>query len=72
MLYIVGMGKTFQAHIDALRLRLSNERARLAAAKTQGERDMRAVWVAQIERELAAEPKLDDIDDDELMRQLGA
>lgn len=42
-------------HIDVPNLRLSNERIRLACAKTKGERDLRAVWVAQLEKEIAGE-----------------
>jgi len=42
-------------HLNALQLSLSNERNRLAKAKTQGERDLRKVWVAQIEKEIAHE-----------------
>ena len=42
-------------HINALRLRLSHEAAYLANAKTQRERDLRTVWMAQIQREIEAE-----------------
>ena len=45
------------SHLDALQLSLSHERVRLASAKTAGERNHRAVWVAQIEREIAGEMK---------------
>lgn len=45
-------------HIDALRLRLSNERIRLAAAATTGEKELRSVWIQQIEKEIAGEEKL--------------
>lgn len=44
-------------HVDALNLRLSNERMRLAGAGSKGERDLRAAWVAQIEKEIAGEEK---------------
>jgi hypothetical protein len=43
------------SHLSALQARLSNERVRLANATTKQERDMRAVWVAQIEKEIARE-----------------
>ncbi|MEL7086847.1 MAG: hypothetical protein AAGL98_00145 [Planctomycetota bacterium] len=43
------------SHLNALQLRLSNERVRLTNAKTGQERAMRAVWVAQIEKEIASE-----------------
>jgi hypothetical protein len=66
-------------HLEALNLRLSNERARLATAKTSCERNQRAVWVAQIEREIAGEmaflAKVDDLpemSDDELLAALVA
>lgn len=42
-------------HLNALQHRLSNEQGYLAAAKTDGERELRTVWMAQIEREIAAE-----------------
>ena len=42
-------------HLNALELNLSHERVRLAGAKTKGERDLRTVWVAQLEREIAGE-----------------
>lgn len=44
-------------HLEALLLRLSNERARLRAAKTPAERAAREVTVAQCEREVAGEEK---------------
>ena len=66
-------------HLEALTLRLFNERARLSAAKTSNERNQRAVWVAQIEREIAGEmaflAKVDDLpemSDDELLEALQA
>lgn len=42
-------------HLSALQVRLSNERNYLAKAKTAGERELRKVWVAQIEKEISAE-----------------
>lgn len=68
-------------HLTALHIRLSHERGYLAQAKSDTERELRAVWIAQIEKEIAAEraflgmPADDvtpDLDDDELMRELGA
>lgn len=65
------------SHLNALNLRLSNERVRLAAAKTQSERELRAVWVAQIEKEIAFEQShtfsdsvVEDMSDDELLAAL--
>lgn len=64
-------------HLASLQLRLSNERARLAAATREGEIDMRRVWVAQIEKEIEQErayvmPEARNIEmsDDELLEQL--
>lgn len=65
-------------HLEHLRLGLSNARARLAEAKTESERRIREVWVAQAEREIEGElrflglPADDDVQmtDDELMAEL--
>jgi hypothetical protein len=64
-------------HLNALNLRLSNERGYLAKAKTQGERDLRKVWIAQIEKEIANElaflakqDNLPEMTDDELLEAL--
>ena len=66
------------SHLNALELRLSNERIRLANAKTEGEKELRKVWIAQIEKEIANEHKflsksdeLSEITDDELLKELG-
>jgi hypothetical protein len=45
------------SHLDALTGRLAREKARLASATTENERRFRAVWVAQCEKEIAAEYK---------------
>ena len=65
------------SHLEALRLRLSNERARLAAATSPGEIELRRVWEAQIEKEIEQErayvmPEARNIEmsDDELLEQL--
>jgi hypothetical protein len=67
-------------HLTALHIRLSHERGYLAKAKSDTERELRTVWIAQIEKEIAAEraflgmPPGDDapeLDDDALMRELG-
>ena len=66
-------------HLDALELRRSHERARLAVATAPADRQLRAVWVAQIEREIAAERAFlglpesvatDDLDADSLLAEL--
>lgn len=71
----MGMNMT---HMDALQLRLSNERIRLNNAKSDKERELRKVWVRQIEDEIALERtinKMDDLidlglSDDEILAQL--
>jgi hypothetical protein len=42
-------------HLNSLELNLSNERVRLAEAATAGERELRSVWVSQLENEISAE-----------------
>lgn len=42
-------------HLDALELRLHNERSRLGLAKTDQERQMRRVWIAGIQKEIDSE-----------------
>jgi hypothetical protein len=62
------------SHLNALNLRLSNERGYLAAAKSDGERQLRAVWISQIEKEIAHEQKFisEEIEmtDEELLAEL--
>lgn len=68
------------SHLNALELRLSHERVRLNSAKTAGERSLRQVWVAGIEKEIGAErallgtTSLEDIllSDEELLAELTA
>lgn len=65
-------------HLDALYLGLSHEKTRLAAAKTDNERELRQVWVAGIEKQIADEykflglglPEECDLTDDELLAEL--
>lgn len=63
-------------HLEAIQLRLSNERTRLAAAKSPQEIAIRKAWIAQIEREISSELKFSeqsdptDMSDDELLRAL--
>ena len=67
------------SHLSALELRLSRERNRLASARTSPERELRMVWIAQIEREIARErvflggthDDTPDMTDDELSEALG-
>lgn len=59
-------------HLDALNLRLSNERIRIANAKSEGEIELRKVWIAQLEKEVAGEEKFaDEISDEDLLAELG-
>ena len=75
-----------RSHLDALELRLSHERARLdrfAPVNRAGgseQRRLRLVWIAQIEREIAAEraflglgaDEAPDLSDAELLAEMGA
>lgn len=61
------------SHLDALQLRLSHERGYLTAARSQRERELRMVWIAQIEKEIAREKAHDepcDLSDDDLLAAL--
>lgn len=69
------------AHLSALEIGLAHERSRLSLATTDAERELRAVWVAQREREIAAERsflglppqvELPPLSDDELLAALAA
>lgn len=51
----MGRKQTDLSHLQALTDRLSHEQARFAAAKSDGERALRTVWMQQIEREIAQE-----------------
>lgn len=64
-------------HLNALRINLSNERARMETAKSEAERELRSVWVIQLEKEIAAEMKFlgfveteIEISDDDLFNEL--
>lgn len=66
-------------HLMALQTRLSNEKDYLAASKNKGERQLRAIWIAQIEREITAEmahlgmdSETLELSDSELLRELEA
>ena len=65
------------SHLDAILFRLSNERARLANAKTAREISFREIQVSQAEKELVSEMDLlggkivdNDMSDDELLAAL--
>lgn len=65
------------SHLCAITERLSRERARLAQARSATERALRAEWVRQAERELAAEyahlgmsPVEGEMSDDDLLAEL--
>lgn len=70
------------SHLSSLEVNLSNERARLDNATTDGEKQHRQVWVNQLEREVAAEKKHlgidggeveggDRLSDEDLLAELG-
>mgnify|MGYP001406827425 CR=1 FL=1 len=65
-------------HLATLHLRLSNERCRLASATSAQEVELRKVWIAQIEKEIAHEDAFlgkeptRDLTDDELLAELKA
>lgn len=67
------------SHLDALNLNLSNERSRLANAKSAQEKELRTVWIAQLEKEIAAEQAFLGVvavdngiaSDDDLLAELG-
>lgn len=69
---------TDRSHLIALISRLGNEKAYLRAAKTDGEKSLRQVWISQIEAEIAAEERFigmaaqPDVSDDELLAELMA
>jgi hypothetical protein len=73
---------TDTSHLDSLNLQLSNERSRLDAAKSEGERALRSQWVRQLENQVADELKFlgqteaarvaeTETSDEELLRELG-
>lgn len=43
------------SHLNALNVNLSNEKIRLETAQSEIERQMRRVWIVQLEKEVAAE-----------------
>lgn len=64
-------------HLASLHERLCHERARLEDAKKDNEKALRAVWIAQIEKEIADEMAhlgmsvdLPEISDDDLLAAL--
>lgn len=68
-------------HLSALEIGLAHERSRVTLATTDAERELRAVWVAQREREIAAERaflgmpprvELPPMSEDELLAALAA
>ena len=52
-----------RTHLDALQIRRSHELSRLNAARTEGERELRRVWLAGIDKEIASELKFLDLGD---------
>lgn len=61
-------------HLDALQIKLSNERIRLADAKSASEVTLRKIWIEQLEKEIAGEKAFVaelEKSDDELLEELG-
>ena len=67
------------SHLAALQVRLSHGKGYLSAARTAKERKLRAVWIAQIEKEIASERQflglpveeaLPEMSDDDLLAEL--
>lgn len=66
-------------HLNALEVRLSNERGYLAQARTAKEQRLRTVWIAQIEKEIKGEKRFlgivdhaePEVSDDDLLAMLG-
>lgn len=85
--YMKGFGKETAypkpsdlSHLHALEDRLAREHGRLANAKTEKEKQLRRVWIAQIEKEISderihlgmpSEKRLPHMSDDELLAELG-
>jgi hypothetical protein len=71
---------TDQSHLYAIRERIVREIGRIDNAKTPRERELRAVWLAQAEREEAREmdflgmqphAPMESMTDDDILRELG-
>jgi hypothetical protein len=66
------------SHLDALNVRLSHERSYLLEAKTNQEKELRKVWISQIEKEIEKEKEFLNIqnftpvelNDDDLLGEL--
>lgn len=54
---------TDRTHLDALELRLSHEIARINLARSESERELRRVWLAGIDKEIADELRFLDLED---------
>lgn len=67
-------------HLTALHFRLTNEKHRLEIATTNTEKEIRRVWIAQIEKEIekeldflgmTANNELPEMTDEEILKELG-
>jgi hypothetical protein len=66
------------SHLDALNVRLSHERSYLLEAKTNQEKELRKVWISQIEKEIEKEKEFlnmktfapSAVSDDDLLNEL--
>jgi hypothetical protein len=50
-------------HLDSLYMRLSHEKERFEKAKSDSEKEIRRVWVAQLEKEIEQEKQFLGIED---------
>lgn len=63
-------------HLDALELRASNERGYIKAAKTYKEKQLREIWLNQINKEISIEKEkffyndLPEMSDEDLLAEL--
>ena len=54
------------SHLSALEAHLSRERVRLQESRNDRERELRSVWVSQLEKEIEGEKKFLGIEDSKL------
>jgi hypothetical protein len=77
VVYQAKHGDKIMTHLDALELRLSNERIRFSNASSSNEKATRKAWITQVEKEIKCEKEFlgiadeADITDDELLATLG-
>lgn len=64
------MKTTDHSHLSALELRLSHEREHMRHEQTESGRKLRQTWIAQIEKEIAAERSFLGLPDENQMPQM--